>query len=705
VKLERVRPDLKGGVRAGFATMVPLIAAEVFHLPELSWVGLAAFSVSLADKGGMYRTRAAVMMAASLADAVWMGVAAMVGVNPTLAVAVALVVAFAGAMARVYGPLAGSIGTSVTVNFAISLAVPVHDPLDALARSGLILAGGIWTMAVALILWPLRPYRPARLAVARCYRAIAVYAGDIARAAEAGDAEALSLGGRDFAEVRNTLEEARSALAVMRRGRPGAGLRGERLLILLESADQLLGALVGIADVLESLTMEPALSGEYTAVTRSVRGVADTARAVAEAVVAETNAPPVPEIRWGPESIEAPRAAILRLHYALLLLGTMRGYATTASEMAQGLNTGRVATRALAAEPPAEVRRSLVEPIRANLSRSSLLFRHALRVCVATGLAVWLTYALGIQRGYWVTLTVLIVLQPYTGATVVKGMQRVLGTVLGGLLTAAIPAVIHDPRAMLVLIPVLAITTVAVLPLNYGLYAVFLTPTFVLLAEVGERDWGLARVRIVDTILGAGIALAGIWLLRAIPERRRFPDHVADAIAALREYLAAVVGVLGGEPPATPVAALRRNTGLQIIYGETSLQRLTTEIPRGSRTLESGMSMIIYLKRTASTLNVLAAEPPLEGAQREYVLAFRETATRALEDLERALRESRPPAALVGLGPPPEPVSPSTRDQLGRVARAIRVIHAAVTRYGAVMDEEKPRARWARGGDVAAASS
>jgi uncharacterized membrane protein YccC len=283
-------------------------------------------------------------------------------------------------------------------------------------------------------------------------------------------------------------------------------------------------------------------------------------------------------------------------------------------------------------------------------------------------------------------------------------MQRVLGTVLGGLITAAIPAVIHDPRAMLVLVPVLAITTVAVLPLNYGLYAVFLTPTFVLLAEVGERDWALAKVRVEDTILGAAIALAGIWLLRAIPERRRFPDHAADAIAALREYLAGVVGVLGGETPTTPVAELRRRTGLQIIYGEASLQRLTTETPRGSRTLESGMSMIIYLKRTASALNVLAAEPPLEGAQREYVLAFRETATTALDDLERALRDSRAPAALRGLGPPPEPVSASTREQLGRVARAIRVIHAAVTRYEAVMDEEKPRARWARGGDVAPAS-
>ena len=75
----------------------------------------------------------------------------------------------------------------------------------------------------------------------------------------------------------------------------------------------------------------------------------------------------------------------------------------------------------------------------------------------------------------------------------------------------------------------------------------------------------------IDTILGAGIALAGVWLLRATPERVRFPDHVADAIDALRAYLAAVVGRLGGETPTTPVADLRRKTGLEIIYSEASM--------------------------------------------------------------------------------------------------------------------------------------
>jgi uncharacterized membrane protein YccC len=361
----------------------------------------------------------------------------------------------------------------------------------------------------------------------------------------------------------------------------------------------------------------------------------------------------------------------------------MKGYAGTAAEMAEGLNTGRVAVHALASQRPERTRQPILEPLRDNLSRSSLFMRHALRVGAATGLAVWLTYHLGIERGYWVTLTALVVLQPYTGATVIKGVQRVVGTVLGGLISAAIPMVIHDPRALLVLIPLLAITTVAVLPLNYGLYAVFLTPTFVLLAEVGAGDWSLAKMRVIDTILGAGIALAGVWLLRATPERVRFPDHVADAIAALRAYLASVVGGLGGEAPATPIADLRRKTGLEIIYSEASLQRMTTETPRGERTLESAMTLITYLKRTASTLNVLAAAPAVAGSGGPSILRFRDALVRSMDELDHALRESRQPTPFPTLAPPREPVPPATLEQLGRLNRAVRVLHAAVTRYAA----------------------
>ena len=48
---------------------------------------------------------------------------------------------------------------------------------------------------------------------------------------------------------------------------------------------------------------------------------------------------------------------------------------------------------------------------------------------------------------------------------------------------------------------------------DYGLYAVFMTPTFILLAELGARDWHLAGLRIVNTLIGCALGFAAARLL------------------------------------------------------------------------------------------------------------------------------------------------------------------------------------------------
>ena len=152
--------------------------------------------------------------------------------------------------------------------------------------------------------------------------------------------------------------------------------------------------------------------------------------------------------------------------------------------------------------------------------------------------------ALHLPRGYWVTVTAVIILQPYTGVTTVKAVQRVIGTVVGGILTAALGALFHDIRAILVLSFIFAGgERGAVLPINYTAFSVFLTPTFVLLAEASAGDWHLATVRVINTLLGGVLALLGARLLWPAPEWRRLPTYMAAALRANRDYLRTVVSI------------------------------------------------------------------------------------------------------------------------------------------------------------------
>ena len=177
------------------------------------------------------------------------------------------------------------------------------------------------------------------------------------------------------------------------------------------------------------------------------------------------------------------------------------------------------------------------------------------------------------------TVTAVIILQPYTGVTTQRAVQRVIGTVLGGILTAGLGALFHDIRAILVLSFIFAAVSVAVLPINYTAFSIFLTPTFVLLAEASAGDWHLATVRVIDTMLGGALALLGARLLWPAPEWMRLPTYLAGTLRANRDYLQTVVRSFPDRSDAAGEAmrARRRDAALAAINAEESFQRLLAE--------------------------------------------------------------------------------------------------------------------------------
>ena len=78
---------------------------------------------------------------------------------------------------RIYGQAAISIGTNAIVMYIVGLAAPC-SPREAIGRGVAVVAGVLWAMLVALALWPIRFYRPARQAIATAFRRIASYARD-----------------------------------------------------------------------------------------------------------------------------------------------------------------------------------------------------------------------------------------------------------------------------------------------------------------------------------------------------------------------------------------------------------------------------------------------------------------------------------------------------------------------------------------------
>ena len=697
------RPAYAAGLRAAVATVVPLLLAQVFGTGGATWMSLGGFSGALADRGGPYRARALTMAAVTLSCAAAIALGTMASERFALAIPLTFVVALATSLARVWGTAGASVGGATLTAFVIALAFPAAGADGPWLRAAFDVAGGLWAMAIALVLWPLQPYRPARLAVAQSYRALAAYAADVAlhlRATLSTDTSELPAGS---AMVRGALEEARRALAQSRRGRPGTSEREQRLIVLGEAVDQLFGHVVAVAETVDSIHAVARLADADAAIVTTLEAVTRSAHALATAVESEDR-PEAIAIDWNGDALSAALAthvhhtdgdALVHYQQAAAILDRAAQYAGVSAVTVAALNEGH-APAAPAPSPvlaePAE-RMSPWAAVRDTLSPDSLVLRYALRVAVVVTVAVALGELLDIKRGYWMTITVIVILQPYTGLTTQRAVQRVVGTVLGGLLTAALGALFHDPRAILVLSFVFAATCVALLPVNYAAFSIFLTPTFVLLAEASAGDWHLATTRVLNTLLGGALALLGSRLLWPSPEKTRLPGYMASALRANRDYLERVVSLFDdrSEIAGRRLRESRRGIGLATVNAEESFQRLLGESSGGGAgRMASVMTFLTYTRRLTASIAALAlarhTEPDTNGlALRPFV----ETATGVLNDLAESVEEGRDPAPLPAVVTSESArareaeVPPLLRARLDRLARQIRLLHDAIARWTA----------------------
>lgn len=688
--LGTTRPAYAAGLRAAVATMVPVIIAPALPAGAATWMMLAGFNGALIDRGGSYRSRALTMGVLTITAAVAIGLGALAHGHPVVAIVMTFAVAVACALARVWGSSGAGIGGAVLCSYLISLAVPPAGLSEAVSRGAFAIIGGAWAMLVSLVLWPLRPYRPVRVAVATCYRALADYADDLAARTQRGashDAWELL---RPTVAVRTAVEEARAVLASTRLGRPGESERGERLLVLHEAAEQMFVHLLALGDTIESVGGEGREPAVEVVLAATLTDLALTARRTADAIEAERDAPHV-AIRWNGAGVRAaatePVRSAIGAHYehAARLLDRVSQYADVAADTAESLNGGGAVPLdgALLRAARVDQRQRIGDMLRQVLSPGSLLIRHALRVATLTAAAVWLAAALGLRRDYWITITIVIILQPYSGATTQKALQRVAGTVLGGILTAGLAAVFHDSHAMLVLIFVFVATCVALLPLNYAAYSIFLTPAFVLLAEAGAGDWHLAGLRVMNTLIGGAMALVGAWLLWPTSEWRDLPALSAAALRANRDYLVLAARAATGDAGALhALGEARRTVAAAAANLEESFQRLLGEHRGPAIALKPVMTLMTYTRRFAVSVGALAlgadedSRPPSDALH-----GFADAATRVLDDLADAMTARRAPL------PFPQPGEVARVDatlpavvaaRIERLARQLKPLHDAV---------------------------
>ncbi len=582
--------DLSEGLRAAFASTLMLLLGNLVHMPEFSWAAIGAFWTCLADAAGSNRRRFASMTTFALLSTLCGGLTAIASGSGIVggALAVLLFASF-GALSRIWGAAAGQVAILAATACVVMVDRPVQLSGGNFRFLALYFLGCVFATALSFTVWRIHPYGNSRAAARATYLRLSDMARDGARLLKHrrdGFNDWASHAARFRSEVRAAIELARQALERVPASKADRQATFDELVLALAGSEQIFAYLIAVMDVCERGSHRlanprraaRALDAFANLLARQARTISDGS-AVSPASLRN-------RMLTLAGSVDAALGESISLRFDIDITGLEAPAAT------------RLSWRAAAALAIREGIATLI----ANASPRSIGARHAARVGVAATVAFIADRLLHLHFGYWATMATLLILQPSIAGSWPRSVERAVGSIVGGLLAAGIGLLVHSPIIISLLVFPLVCATMALRPVSYSLFVLFITPTFVLVADFaapGGAQAMYAIARLENNVLGCVIALLATFLLWPSRERDSFEHSLAAAVLANLKYLAASFG--DNQDNGATLERLRRAAGLASNNAEEVLARLRLEKLETSHDDRKRATALALLRRVAGT--------------------------------------------------------------------------------------------------------
>jgi len=180
--------------------------------------------------------------------------------------------------------------------------------------------------------------------------------------------------------------------------------------------------------------------------------------------------------------------------------------------------------------------------IRIQLTPRSFRFRHALRLSLALLAGYVVLHAMHPRHGYWILLTTLLVCQPSYGATRLRLMQRVAGTVAGLVLGWVTLKLLPFGPWQMPLVVFSGVVFFAARHRRYTIATAAITLFVVLCFNQVGSGYDVMLPRLLDTLIGTAIAALAMRLVLPDWQGRRFDDVLADTVRSDARYLERILG-------------------------------------------------------------------------------------------------------------------------------------------------------------------
>lgn len=554
--------QFSNGLRLTWTIVFPLFLGVLFDIKFIATaVSIGALCVGLSDSPGNWEEKAKGLIGGSLLNAICaIGMAYSVKI-PLIGLIYIGMVTFLAALLAIFGNRPNMIGNSILISISLGLGFGLS--FKELLPIGLgMLGGGLWYSLNSLLLWQIRPYATVEKLIGETYNLMAQYIAIKAKLFQ--EPSSNSTDSKLFfiqTKIDYKQDEIRSLLLTQRSALQGATPHGRSLILQMRAS----------IDIFEKAT---ATHLKYTTLEKHFRGtelpqsleslfhkIGENISLLGQAISKRKPITSLPSLTDDFSNIDATfedlrddsnRTVSITLFAEVKnIIRNFRRIDRLTRESAEFTDYKNLNDRSHTdgLRLPHFITKPEQGRLADNLTISSSHFRHAIKISIAMMLGYICALFFELERGYWIWLSISVIMKPSFAITKQRMIARIIGTALGIGIASFVMWVSNNIYIYFLFLIPLGIGTFGTLAKDYRLGMTMLTPFILLLIAISTpTTFDITLYRIIDTALGGIIAFVISFTILPEFEVNKIRGRMIEALSANCAYFREVaIGYSGIE--------------------------------------------------------------------------------------------------------------------------------------------------------------
>ncbi|MBD0404281.1 FUSC family membrane protein [Flammeovirga sp. EKP202] len=552
--------QFSNGLRLTWSILFPLLLGLLTNTSSIATaVSIGALTVGLSDSPGNWNEKAKGLIGGAFLNTICALGMAFTITWPSVGLVYLGTVSFLAALLSIFGNRSTMIGNSVLISVSLGLGFGL-DNRELIPTFIAMLGGGLWYSFNSLLLWQVRPYATIEKLLGENYELMAEYMRTKARLFTNPNSKENER--KLFAiqtQIEHKQEEIRNLLLTQRSALQGATPHGRSLILIMRFSIDIFEKTSATHIKYSSLheefknTLLPynleklfyQLGGNMSILARSIQ----KREAVEQLLSLDQSFDEVNQLFESLRDQDNRKTPISWFAEVKNILRNFKRIDRLTFEVAEFTDWKKMSDRSHT--DGLRLPNFLTKPEQGNLSDNLTLssghFRHAIKIAMAMMLGYTSAFFFDLDRGYWIWLSIAVIMKPSFAITKQRMIARIVGTSLGIVIASIIMWVTDNPFLYLIVLIPLGIGTFGTLAKDYRLGMTLLTPFILLLIAINTpTNFEIAIARIIDTALGGIIAYVISFAILPEFEKNKIKLRIVESIRANSDYFREVaIGFTG----------------------------------------------------------------------------------------------------------------------------------------------------------------